>query len=443
MLRSALVAVMLAPTAAHAGQATCSNPGLPVGAAASSDLMPGRLTLNLTTGLLPIRNEQVLDEAQGPVLYDTRLTLVETRLAGEYAILPWLAVGFAAPYRMLDVDVTHRDPSSGALVPPPSSIHARTETLRGFGDPSLSVHAAREAGAFRLHLRLGTSIPLAGTEEDPFLLGNIGQEHQHIQFGTGTFIPYVAIEAQRSIASVTVAGWALAHLSLYDNAKGFRASDRFSGGLSASSGLGLRGWTFSLAVEGHGENAETWQGVVHEDEGNAGRFDFLTGVGAAWRPMGNLAMVADVKLPVYSHVVGSQLDYGVVAGIGIVGTFDLARRPSWRGLDRETVGPAGRAAALVPVTGRITVFDLWAEWCAPCRELDDKLAVLASAHPDRLAVRKLDVIDNDSAAWKQLLAPGTFELPHVKVFAADGTLLFERTAPPAELVRAIEAVLKR
>jgi len=427
---------------AHAGQATCSNPGLPAGAAASSDLLPGRLTLNLTGGLLSVDGEQVLAEAQGPVLYDSRLVFVETRLAAEYALRPWLALGAALPYRMVDIDVAHRDPGTGMPVPAPSSIHARTETLRGVGDPSVTAHLAREVGAYRLHGRLGTSLPVGATVENPILLGRIGQDHQHVQFGTGTFVPFAAVEVQRAIGPATAALWGLAHLSLYENDQGFRAGHRLSGGLSASTGALARGWTFGLAAEVHGETAERWRGEVDRDEGNAGRLDVMAGVSAAWRPLRGLALVADAKLPVYSRVSGNQLDYGVVAGLGVVATFDLGRRASWRGADHGVAGPAGSAAELVPVAGRITVFDLWAAWCAPCRELDERLAALARAHPDRLAVRKLDIVDPDSAAWLRHLGPGGFDLPHVKVYGADGALIFERTAPPAELARAIEALLR-
>ena len=428
---------------AHAGQATCSNPGLPVGAAASSDLMPGRLTLGLTTALLPVTTEQLLQDGAAPIRYDATLMLVETRLSAEYAVRPWLAVGLALPYRVVDVSVTYLDPASGGEVPPGTAgIHARDETLRGVGDPSVAVHVARELGAYRLHARAGTSIPFGSTVEDPFALGDIGQEHEHIQLGTGTFVPFVAGELQRSVAGVTGAVWGIANLSLYENAHGFRSSHRLSGGLSASTGLGTRAWTFGAAAEVHAETAERWHGMVYADEGNAGRDDVLAGVNVAWRPMRGLAMIADVKLPVYEHVTGAQLDYGVVAGIGLVSTFDLAPRASWHGLDEATLGTAGTAPRLAPVAGRITVFDLWAAWCAPCRELDAKLVALARRYPDRIAVRKLDVVDNDSAAWTTYLAPGGFSLPHVKVYRDDGSLVFERTASPDELVRAIEQALR-
>ena len=164
---------------AEAGQATCSNPGLPAGAAASSDLFPGRLTLSLTNSLLTVSSSEVLAEGQGQVRYDADLVLVETRLSAELALRSWLAVGLALPYRLIDVGVAYRDPATGAPVTSQQAgIHARDERLRGIGDPSITIHGAREIGSLRLHARLGTSIPLGHTEEDPFLLGQIGQERR-------------------------------------------------------------------------------------------------------------------------------------------------------------------------------------------------------------------------------------------------------------------------
>jgi hypothetical protein len=50
--------------------------------------------------------------------------------------------------------------------------------------------------------------------------------------------------------------------------------------------------------------------------------------------------------------------------------------------------------------------------------------------------------DSDSPAWQRYLAPGSYDLPHVKVFDATGKLVLERTAPPAELVQAIEDIIR-
>lgn len=442
MIRTALAAALLAiASPAHAGRATCSNPGVPVGSGASSDLLRGQLSLTLTSSLLPIHSDEVLDEGLGPVMFDERVTILETRLATSYTLLPWLAFTASFPYRVIDVDLVHRDPATGEEVDVVSEIHARNETLRGAGDPSLGVHVAREVSGWRFHARGGATLPVGSTEEDPHLLGGIGQEHQHIQLGTGTVIPFLAVEAQRTVGKLTLAGWGLTYQSFTETDEGYRAGDRYSLGLNASSGFGLRRWTFGAAVEGHAETAETWSGVVYEDEGNAGRFDLMVGASAAWRPVDRLAVIVDAKRVVYSKAEGTQLDFGFVFGVGISTTIETRSRPSYRGTDTEVLAPPGTDAALVPVPGKITAFDLWASWCAPCRDLDDSLAALAKKYPE-LAIRKLDVVDPDSAAWKKHLAPGTFELPHLKVFGADGKLVFEKTAPPAELIRALEAVLR-
>ena len=83
LVLSVAIVVAALTARAHAGQATCSNPGVPVGAAASSELLPGRLTFSLTSGLLSISSEEILDDVGGSVRYDSRLILLETRLGAD------------------------------------------------------------------------------------------------------------------------------------------------------------------------------------------------------------------------------------------------------------------------------------------------------------------------------------------------------------------------
>jgi hypothetical protein len=99
-----------------------------------------------------------------------------------------------------------------------------------------------------VHLRAATTLPFGRTEEDPFILGMIGQEHQHIQFGTGTFIPSLAVEAQLPTGPVVLSLWALTFPSLYENGDRYQAGDRCSGGINASASLGTRAWTFTGAL---------------------------------------------------------------------------------------------------------------------------------------------------------------------------------------------------
>ena len=45
--------------------------------------------------------------------------------------------------------------------------------------------------------------------------------------------------------------------------------------------------------------------------------------------------------------------------------------------------------------------DFYADWCAPCKILEPHIDRLAELHPDRLAVRKIDVIDWSSPVIRQ------------------------------------------
>ena len=88
------------------------------------------------------------------------------------------------------------------------------------------------------------------------------------------------------------------------------------------------------------------------------------------------------------------------------------------------------------------MIDLWARWCAPCGDLDRRLAPLARAHADKLAVRKLDVVDWDSAAATTILQPRGFGLPPVILLSPAGHLLSEAWGDPAILSAKIEELLR-
>ena len=64
-------------------------------------------------------------------------------------------------------------------VPPRPDTHHRNETLLHVSDPQIALLLGRPAGAWTLNTSLGASVPLGGTEPNPFALGRLGLPHQH------------------------------------------------------------------------------------------------------------------------------------------------------------------------------------------------------------------------------------------------------------------------
>jgi thiol-disulfide isomerase/thioredoxin len=226
--------------------------------------------------------------------------------------------------------------------------------------------------------------------------------------------------------------------------------DRYAGGVGAASNLGTKRWRVRATVDAQHETAERWHGVVHTDEGNIGRTDVLAGAEVTWRVNDDWHVAASVQLPVYTHVEGGQLDQSAFVGISVGSSWHLfgdddehhhakVAPGNWTGLDLAEVSADGSVVPLVPVPGKITVFDFWATWCEPCRVVDHELAEVVRRHPDDLAVRKYDVEDADSPASRHYLGDAT--LPHLVVFGRDGKLLWERSAAPRTLAADVEKLV--
>lgn len=82
----------------------------------------------------------------------------------------------------------------------------------------------------------------------------------------------------------------------------------------------------------------------------------------------------------------------------------------------------GRAVDLTDhlVPGKYVLFDFYADWCGPCRALEPHLLELAGRHSDRLAVRKVDVINWDSEVAQQYRLRS---IPFLVLFGPDGEQL--------------------
>ena len=69
------------------------------------------------------------------------------------------------------------------------------------------------------------------------------------------------------------------------------------------------------------------------------------------------------------------------------------------------------------VTGRITVFDFYADWCPPCKKLEVSLKNLKEVYGDRMEVKKLDLVEWQSPLAQQF---GIKDLPYLIIYGPDG-----------------------
>jgi thiol-disulfide isomerase/thioredoxin len=83
--------------------------------------------------------------------------------------------------------------------------------------------------------------------------------------------------------------------------------------------------------------------------------------------------------------------------------------------------PAGEKVILADKSapGKITIFDFYADWCAPCALITPELEKLVHSRPEELALRKVDVIGwgSDASVHQKIEY-----LPYLAVVDAEGNV---------------------
>ena len=87
-------------------------------------------------------------------------------------------------------------------------------------------------------------------------------------------------------------------------------------------------------------------------------------------------------------------------------------------------------------SGKYTLVDFYADWCAPCRMLEPQIERLADVHESSLAVRKVDIVNWQSEVSKQYRV---FSIPHLKLYDPQGRLLSE--GQPGVVLATLQAEL--
>lgn len=70
--------------------------------------------------------------------------------------------------------------------------------------------------------------------------------------------------------------------------------------------------------------------------------------------------------------------------------------------------------------GKLTIFDFYADWCGPCRRMDPHLKALVKRHPDKVALKKIDIINWGSPVAKQYRLRS---IPHLRVLDDKGKVV--------------------
>jgi thiol-disulfide isomerase/thioredoxin len=94
------------------------------------------------------------------------------------------------------------------------------------------------------------------------------------------------------------------------------------------------------------------------------------------------------------------------------------------GADLKRIAEAGEdvpSLAEHAVAGKFTVFDFYADWCVPCRAIDQHVYALLQRRTD-IAVRKLNVVSWDTPLAKRHLARVP-ALPYLVVYGREGKVV--------------------
>lgn len=93
------------------------------------------------------------------------------------------------------------------------------------------------------------------------------------------------------------------------------------------------------------------------------------------------------------------------------------------------------------VAGKVTVFDFYAEWCGPCKDVDREMLAILRKDGD-VALRKLNAEDWDSPVAKSYLAKVP-SLPYVIIYSKQGARVAAISGLDLDALRAAIAKARR
>ncbi|MFT7622751.1 MAG: hypothetical protein ACI9WU_001926 [Myxococcota bacterium] len=296
----------------------------------------GRLVVNFQMSLGVLNGGHAVQEAQRtepgvavadqPHGHELVAIPMAWTLASSFGLSDRLAVDVTLPVHASVIDAGFTDLNHGTIGGF-DSIHHRDETVAGIGDLRIGLVVGgvldSELGGFRLTGRVGLSLPTGAVEDDPFVLGENGQHHQHTFFGSGTFMPELRLDVSYSWTDVSLLGWVDTRLSLYEGPKSYRPSSVVSGGVGVGSGFGLDRWMFSLGQEVFHEKAAKWSGTPAE---NSGRTQLLLALAVHWQVEDSWSLSFTAKTPYLTWTEGEPFDFPFLGVLGVSWGANLMRQ---------------------------------------------------------------------------------------------------------------------
>ena len=192
-------------------------------------------------------------------------------------------------------------------------IHHRNETYTGFSDAELFL-GYKNRGFFKmddvLSAQLGMTIPIGKTEENPWELGDIGIEHLHIQFGTGTLNPIANLQYNLPLyQGLTMTASARGMLPFYENSKTYRGSAEL--GWTVGFSYRLFDWfSFSGNYLGFYQSSAAWAG---ERDINTGLRYSMAAFGMSLATLEVISVSANVMFPLTQENLydeGDAIEFG-------------------------------------------------------------------------------------------------------------------------------------